>query len=166
MLKNGKITYAVLITIWCVGLLLGIALSAANRPLFGDLLRVVVTKRPSFTALLFRNILPVVLLYVVLLHSGFYMIYPLIFIDALCRGFCAMCVIGFFGSSAWLLRSMVLFSTGCVSIIFWYMLFSFLQGTAKRSAADMIVVAAIPMVATIIDYSFVSPYLLNLSKYF
>ncbi len=166
MLKNEKITYAVLIAIWCVGLLLGIALSVSNHPFFEELLGVVLSKRPAFMALLFRNILPVVLLYVVLSHSVFYMIYPLVFIDAFCRGFCAMCVIGFFGSSAWLLRSMVLFSTGCVSIIVWYMLLSCLQGTAKRSVADIIVVAAIPMVATIIDYSFVSPYLLNLSKYF
>ncbi len=166
MLKTQKITGAVLITLWCAGLLFGILLSASNLSLFTGFVRVAPSERPAFLVLLLRNCLPVVLLYIILLRSAFFLTYPLVFFDALSRGFCAMCTIGFVGSGAWLLRIMLLFSAGCVSILIWYLLFRCLQCKKRFSLPNVFVISAFLILTTIFDYFCVSPFLLSLSNYF
>lgn len=166
MQKSRKIIYPILITLWCTGLCFGMFLSAHNPLLADDLMRAALTKRPSFLALLLINVLPVVILYVILLRSAFPAAYPLVFLIALGRGFCAMCAICFLGSGAWLLRMLFLFSAGCVSVLIWYLLFSYIQQERRRLISVLPVLVTALILATIFDYFRISPYLLNLSMYF
>ena len=166
MAKIRKATFPLFLIIWVLGVLIGAILSVCNTQLSGNVVRMALSQTPSFLGVLIANVLPFAILTVALPRHAVVLIYPLIFLESLCRGFCGVGIICFSGSAAWVLRFLFLFSPGCISVLFWYLLYNYTRGVAHRPFRDVCILSSFLFAVTIVDYFAVAPFLVRLSNYF
>lgn len=166
MAKIRKVTFPLLLIIWVLGILFGSLLSVCNAQLSVNVARMALSKTPALIGVLIANALPFAILVMILSRRMVMLVYPLILLEALSRGFCGMSIICFLGSGAWVLRFLFLFSPGCISVLFWYMLYDYSQGVAHRTFRDVCILSSFLFAVTFVDYFAISPFLVKLSEYF
>ncbi len=166
MAKIRRLTFPLFLIIWVLGILIGALLSVYNSQLSVNVARIALSKTPTFIGMLIANVLPFAILIIALSRRTVARIYPLILLEALCRGFCGMCIVSFLGSGAWVLRFLFLFSPGCVSVLIWSLLYSYTEGGGHRIFNDVRILLSLICVVTAVDYFAISPFLVKLSKYF
>jgi len=152
--------------LWFAGLSFGICFAAFSPYDTSQILSVLASEGSSVFLVLLVAAFPVAVCAVSLWCSAFSLCYPLFFMEALCRGFCGILVFQAMGSGAWLIRALLLFSSGVASVIMWWL---FLRHADKPTAGfskDVCISSAVTGVAAIVDIIWVSPFLSVFTKYF
>ena len=153
-----------LATLWILGLLIGILLSCLAPYDFAEVFRLAFVSKPAPLQLLFVCVLPVAVAAIALSSSLFVFSYIAVFFCAVSHGFCGIAIYAMFGSAAWLLRPILLFSAGCSSVLMWWL---FLQNETKsRLHSNIRIVGILSCLIFFIDLFIVSPFIGDLAKYF
>lgn len=159
--QESRYTF-VLVLLWSIGLLLGILLCGLSPYDIVDVLYGTFYAKPSMFSLFLASILPV-LFAVASVHTSLYLIScPSVFLSALSHGFCGAAIYIAFGSAAWLLRPMVLFSAGCTSVLMWWLLFQ--RNTGRRMHKHICLALCLSCLVYIVDLFLVSPLVGDLIK--
>ena len=162
--KNIGIYFFALI--WLLGLISGCLLASNDLQNSKVVLHAALLKNTGtpFTFIIFAFSL---LAFVISLRYSLYLLsYWLLFIRALCCGFCGMLLFFVFGSGAWLIRMLLFFSGNCVSVLMWWFLLQNSNNKTTQSAADIWLVSILSIVVAFVDISVISPFLANLTQYF
>lgn len=145
--------------VWILGMLLGIAV-ASNCNTY-VVVNVAVMLRPNLCLLFLLNASPVAVLITLFAVRRYGLICVVLFFHGLLRGFCEMCTVLVFGSSSWLVRCLLLFSSSFVSVLMWWLVFSFVN--RKRCHVEFICYSALFICCvTIFDYFVISPFLIGI----
>lgn len=155
--KRGFICIPV---IWILGILLGVAVVI----FVGDTYTIVnsaVKLRPNLGMLYAVNALPVVVLVALFAVRSYGLICAMMFLYGLFRGFCGMCTVLAFGSSGWLVRCLLLFSSGFVSVLVWWLIF-FSISHKSCSLKLIVCLALFVSLLTFLDYFIISPFLIGI----
>lgn len=143
---------------WFFGLLFGIynAMHASDSLL--RMMRGVFLSAVSIQGLLSVVLLPFLLSAFAVYIRQYWLMIPIIFTKALTFAFCACCIDRIFGSAGWLIRSLVIFSDGCmIPVLIWFWL---RQSDHKPLQLNTLTAYALFAVSIgILDYCLVSPYL-------
>lgn len=145
--------------VWILGVILGVAIVGFN----GDIYAIVNTSvrlRPNLGILYLVNLFPIAVLAALITVRRYSLIYLLLFLYGLFRGFCGMCTVLAFGSGSWLVRSMHLFSCSLVSVLMWWLIYSYTKRKYCRSQLVFVAVLLISIV-TLLDYFVVSPVIIG-----
>lgn len=159
-------SFAILASCWISGLVTGIVLSLlfqdAGMPVL--LASFAAEQKPYCVFLV--NILPVTIVSISINNRLIPICYPLFFFNAVCHGFCGMLPLFMFGSSAWLIRSLFLFSGIGVEAIMWWLLMRHI--TCKQTYFSKDVILSFLMVCgiSLIDLYMISPQLSSLFTHF
>lgn len=164
--KYKRNDLVILVILWVIGLVTGIIFSFLFRKESSAVLMAAVTTehRPYF-ALLVR-IFPLVVITLAIHKRIVSLCYPLFLLEALCHGFCGMLPAFVFGSSAWLVRSLFLFSSCCVAVAMWWLLLRHLPGKHPNFFKDVKFVFMVICGISLIDIYVISPQLPNLLIHF
>lgn len=156
----------VVILLWIVGLILGLflALSVSGTP--GALIKTASSAKPIPLFVFFVNSLPVVIISVVIYYRSFWISYPVVLLESVCHGFCGWLVFSEFGSGAWAVRILFLFSGSCVSVLMWWIFLRHKTYTRRSFVKDVWFVSLAASVISLIDIFVISPFLNSLSNYF
>lgn len=155
-----KAVRPLLIAFWCIGLLCGILLSVSLHEEFTNAFSLVLQKRPIALYRMLSIIVPVVFLVAVHNQRCVLLCCAYIFFEAVCRGFSGMAVFCVFGSGAWLLRFLLLFSAIFRATVVWLLVF--LDALSKKIIYYTV---SIGLIVSLIDFLFISPQLIHLSTY-
>ena len=111
-----------LILLWGIGLVLGVMMCAfAPYDILDIFLGVIYTKSTAFFLFLIC-ILPVLFAGLSVRMPFRVLSYLPVFLIAVSRGFCGTAIYIAVGHAAWLLRSLLLFSATCTSVLMWWIL--------------------------------------------
>ena len=145
--------------VWILGILFGAcgAVFAENTYLITD---VVVSKRPNLSLLFIVNILPIALLTAIFAFRSYGFIFVMMFLYGLFRGFCGMCTIFTFGSGAWLVRCLLLFSGSAVSVLVWWLALSYVA--YRCHVLKLLFNLLFISLVTFVDYFVISPFLVGI----
>lgn len=159
-MSNFKINIYVSIALWVLGLLTGIFLQkSCSRG--ADILFASASTGASLIPSLVVT-LPAVICSVILAYSVAPLCYPLVFGVGFCRSFCGMLVFLSFGSSAWLIRGLLLFNAAVSSTFMWWLLFSSAAGKRQPNKRLILCAVLFAMATSFVDVYIISPFLLNL----
>jgi len=148
-----------LTVVWILGIVLGAAIVAWA----GDtylIVKYTTVSRPDFGLLFLSNAFPITFLIVLFATQRYGLIYVFLFSYGLLRGFCGMCIVFAFGSSGWLVRCFLLFSSGIVSVLIWWLIFSF-ESYKRRVLMLFFGALLFVCIFTLVDYFAVSPFLIG-----
>lgn len=109
--------------------------------------------------------MPLMLAIIFLWCSQITMLYPLVFITAVFRGYTAFMIFSVFGTAAWLARILLLFSGGVISVLFWLFLLRHTPRKKPRFATDILVSAIFLIALLMLERSLISPCLQQIIKY-
>jgi len=165
-ISHSKLRIPIFAFTWVCGLLAG----ALVANLFGAdssiLLQTAFSVTMPFLSVLLVNALPIVLIAYCISKRIHHLIYLLIFLDAICFSFCGTIPFFVFGNGAWLIRCLFLFSGSCTATLIWWLVFRNLQSGEEHLYQDVIFASILILVISFLDAFYISPFLLNLSKYF
>ena len=158
---SGKRNF-LLFLIWVIGLLLGTLL--CNFASFNciEFLYEAVSVKPSIPGLLLVCTLPVALSSIAICSRVFLIAYLLVFLNAISLGFCGTIINISFGSSAWIIRPMLLLSSGCASVLMWWLLLQ--NNLEKHNRKHIRLALIISCLVCILDFLFISPFVGDLIK--
>jgi len=109
---------------------------------------------------------PIAVVYVAFTCRAFALCYPLVFAEALCRGFSGVLIYLAPGSGAWRVRMLFLFSASITSVVMWWLLARHAGKSEPISPKDFYTSSVVSGVAAIIDIICISPFLSGFTKYF
>lgn len=159
---QGRVLY--LVMVWALSLMAGILLCASASIDPYDTIQTTFSEPPSLVGRFFICVLPVASITAVLQSPLFVLSYLVVFLCGVSHGFCGFATYIALGDAAWLLQPLLLFSTGCSSVLMWWLIS---QGGAKSRIHKCIRPAVILCcVIYCIDLFVVSPLVADLSKYF
>lgn len=159
--QTGKRDF-LLILVWVIGLLVGVLLCALSPDDSAEVLSDVASVKPSTVSLFLVCVLPVVFSAIAVRFHVSPIAYFLIFLNTVSHGFCGMAINIAFGSSAWIVRPLLLFSSGCSSVLVLWLL---LQKNIGRHLRKHICFAlGISCLIYILDLLLVSPFVGDLIK--
>ena len=161
---GSKLHIRMLFMLWFAGLTVGILMCKLCPDAFVSTMCNALHISPSPYGLLLAGILPVAVTAILLITSLYWLLYPMVFLRAVCLGFSAILIYIAQGSCAWLLRPMLLFSASCASVLMWWLL---LTGNNKICLFRGIRFAAfLSCLMFIVDCFVIQPLFDDLSKYF
>lgn len=158
--SHQKRVHFCLPVVWILGVLLGVTVVVFA----GDIYVIVdsaVKLRPNFGLLYTVNALPVAVLVALFAVRSYGLICATMFLYGLFRGFCGMCTVLAFGSSGWLVRCLLLFSSGFVSALTWWLIFS----CFSRRGCSLKLICSLALfvsIVTVLDYFVISPFLIGI----
>ena len=159
--RSGKrSTYLVLL--WVIGLVLGVLLCSLTPCDTAAILFGALYTKPSVFGLLLICVLPVVLAAISVCTSLFGFSYLVVFLSAVSRGFCGTAIYMAVGNAAWLLRPLLLFSTGCTSVLMWWLLLH--ADTGRRLSKRIGFSLGLSCFVYIIELFLISPLVGDLAK--
>ncbi len=164
--RPGNIRIYLLMLLWGVGLFTGVLLALSSADACAVMLKSALLNQPSLLCLVPTVAFPVAIVVLSVYSGRFFLCYPLILLEAFCRGFCGMLVYCVFGSGAWLLRFLFLFSAGCGSVLMWWLLFRHCIYKWLDLAKDVRLAVVLALVFILVDILVISPFLIGLSMYF
>lgn len=158
--KRNK--FMILFAFWVIGLVTGIIFAILFRLGSAPILNAAkeTIRQPYFV--LFVNILPIVLIAVAIHNHCRMFCLPLLFLEALCHGFCGMLPAFPFGDGAWLVRFFLLFSASCVSVVMWWLLLRHLSCNENSFSNDVLLACVLVCAVSLVDIYFISPQFSNL----
>ena len=146
--------------VWMLGVLLGVAVVSFA----GDMYMIVnsaVKLRPDPVLLYTVNALPVAVLMALFAVQSYGPICVTMFLYGLFRGFCGMSTVLAFGSGGWLVRCLLMFSGGFVSVLMWWLIFSYFNRRFHSLKLICSLVLFVGLV-TVFDYFVISPFLIGI----
>lgn len=161
----GSIDISILTVLWFLGFVLGAIISSyVPYSFFLGVLPGLLLK-PTFFYLCVVNLVPVFLAFVFLLFFPT-LCYPLLLLVSFCRSFCGIVAYFLFGESAWLIRMMLLFSSGLISAFIWWLIFKYQKGIMSGLCRIGCLLLLAVCIITAIDCFVISPFLSDLIIYF
>ena len=144
---------------WILGIVFGATgvISAENTYLITD---IVVTKRPNLFLLFVINVLPIYLFTAIFVFRSYGLVFIMMFLYGLFRGFCGMCTVLAFGSGGWLVRCLLLFSGSAVSVLMWWLTLSYF--VCRCHVLKLLFSLLFVSLVTFIDYFVISPFLIGI----
>lgn len=152
--------------LWVLGLVIGIHLSINVCAADYLLLDTAISMTPSLTGAFVAAFISIVLCLIGIYTDCFFINCIAILTEAVCRGFCGFLIYLFFGSGAWLLRFVFMFSSAVRSVLVWWMLFGYCSYGRPRLFKTTGIVVVVMIVFVVVDLFFISPLLIHLSMYF
>lgn len=162
--KHRGIGTYILVSLWCLGLLFGILSSFACRE-DSYVILASIGKPASPFAVFLINGLPLAITAFALYRSIHFLLYPLFFLNAFCRAFCATLAL-MLGGGGWLIRFLFLFSGSCTSVLMWWLIFCHINERGNRFFHDVYLVSFLSCGISLIEIFLISPLLRELSNYF
>ena len=159
MQKTSKTPFALLLLIafWCVGAALGILIANGNVDFLASLLRQSYP-RGSFAVAL-SGILPIFAVYLVHYLRLSWLILPILFLKAIADSVVLMGIVAAFGSAAWLVGSLLLFSDKISTVFLLYFAGKCLSDRSQTHAACFFSVLIAIAVTVFFDHFCISPFL-------
>ena len=155
--RKGGCEY--LSAVWMLSIILGVL----GVTFTGDLHMVFVSAidmMPSLPLLYIINAFPGLLLIVLLATKKYSLVFATMFLYGLFRGFSGMGIILAYRSGGWLIRYLLLFSTGAVSVLLWWLI---LSCAYKRCIYRLAFgYALLTSLVTFFDYIVISPFLIGI----
>ena len=111
-----------LILLWGIGLVLGVMMCVLAPYDISDIFFGAINTKSSIFSLSLICILPVVFAALSVRMPFRVLSYLPVFLIAVSRGFCGTAIYIAVGHAAWLLRSLLLFSATCTSVLMWWIL--------------------------------------------
>ncbi len=152
-------------SVWIFGIVIGICLADAYAFSAGAVASALIAVRPSPIATLLITMLPVLMIGVSLWKASSIVCFATIAIDAVCRGYCSFMTFLSFGSAAWLVRGLVLFSGACTSVLMWWLLLRRGGTDPRRFKKDMVICILSAILISAVDILGISPFLSELAMY-
>jgi hypothetical protein len=150
--------------IWfLVGLLLGCCLSIFAADELSAIQIPQLLSSPSFLRLLFVNSVPVFVVFALIRFSLRGLLNPVAFFQAFSMSFTGMLVYFAVGESGWLIRPLLMFSSGMVSLL---LLIYLCLRTAQPGRRDILIALMTVLGITVFDRFIISEFLENLIVYF
>ncbi len=151
--------------LWTCGLLIGICSANAYAFSYEIAGKSMISKQPLLISVLFVTVIPIVLTFVSLRYVRWGCMCVVITVDAMSRGYCGTLVFHAFGSAAWLIRHLYLFSSICTSVLMWWLIVRHNRVDLNRFKRDGLICVLSAAVVAVADIYFVAPFLMDLSKY-
>lgn len=151
---------------WIGGLLVGILLGIRHSVPASVSVCASIINPPSLLTGILITMIPVLLLVLILLTRCYFLSYPLLFVYALCHGFCGALLSYLWGSSVWLIRLMILFPAAGVSFLIWFLLQRYQQKSGSFRWLDIILTVLFLCCICIVNHFSFSPVLAALLNYF
>ena len=145
--------------LWLLGFLLGLYFITASGDSFLILVREAALNKPSLSGLLFVMYFPLIVSFTAIYFSSPGIIYFWALIKSFLFSSCLCGIVAAFGSSGWLVRSLLLFSNSAVTVgilLFWRRT---LTHTYRKAMKELLIFAVVFTAIGFIDYFLVSPYL-------
>ena len=153
-----------LVVLWFFSLLSGILLSALSSGNAYHTFALTLFDSPAPFCLFLVCVLPVAITAIALQFPTLVPLYAIVILVGLSHSYTGTIVYFTQGSAAWLIRSMLLFSTGCSSVLMWWLI---LQSGAKRQfCKNLCLVGILICIVFVVDFFIVSPILRDLIMYF
>lgn len=153
-------------SLWVTGLCIGVILAVSHADNSKALLDSILSETPSSILMLAKTALPIVCCGFAIGCSAFALVYPLVLLEATSFGFCAILLFEVFGSGAWLIRLLCLFSSSISCVLMWWLLFRHSKSKAQSFSKDIRLACALSFLITIVDFFIITPFLADLTKYF
>ena len=156
----------VVILLWIVGLVWGLFLALSVSSTSGSLIKIALSTKAIPLFVFFVNSLPIVIISVAIYYRSFWISYPVVLLESVCRGFCGWLIFGEFGNGAWAVRILFLFSGSCISVLMWWLFLRHKTCTRHSFVKDVWFISIAASAISLIDIFIISPFLSNLSNYF
>ena len=155
--RKGGCEY--LSVVWILSILLG-----AIAVIFTSDLHMVIVSAigmmPSPALLCIVNTFPGLLLIVLFAAQKFSLVFATMFLYGLFHGFCGMGIVLAYGSGSWLIRCLLLFSSGAVSVLLWWLILSCVHRRClSRLAFGYVLLSSF---VSFFDYIVISPFLIGI----
>lgn len=160
--NQRKYPIFVLAFIWCSGIIFGVGSYLYAGDSFASLMRMAAGRNVSIVNLLISSMLPFLFsAFAVYLHCP-QLLAVLCFLKAWLFGFVSCGVLTSFGSAGWLVWLMMMFSDiFCLIPLWWYWISQFRSANRVHGTQLAGCLAAVLLIVSL-DYSFISPLLVNL----
>ncbi len=149
-----------LTVIWLLGILLGIAAAIFSEGAYCAA-SLAVKVRPKLGFLYLFNGVPVAVLMALLVLQFDKLLFAVMLLFGLFRGFCGMFTVLAFGSGGWLVRGLLLFSSGAVAVLMWWLIFSPV-GRKSSILTTACVLTLYISAFTLFDFFVISPFLIGI----
>lgn len=155
-----------LLSVCCLlGLLCSAFLGAFFSDSYGYLMRMAATSRVSVVGLSITLLLPLFLSFICIHCGRPKLLYGICFFKSFMLGLCAMGCFYAFGSGGWLVRLFMQFSDLITfPVLCWFML-RCISSSGKAVRRDYIICSGVFLLAGILDFFYISPYLVMLIDY-
>lgn len=148
---------------WIAGIIAGSFLSPILSEYSVPLMRMAVESRVSIIGLVVVILVPCLLSAIAVHLSKNWIIYLLSSVKGICFGFCIQVLLQCYGSAAWLLYILVLFSDICMLTPLFLFWIRHAYGSKQMLYRDMLYYFICAAIICIIDYLLISPSLLLLN---
>lgn len=145
--------------VWILGVLLGVAVVIFAGDIY-VIVNAAVKLRPNLVLLYAVNAFPIFVLVALFVVRSYGLIFAMMFLYGLFRGFCGMCTVLAFGSSGWLVRCLLLFSSGLVSVLMWWLIF-FCMSRRSYCLKLICILVLLVSIVSFLDYFVISPVLID-----
>lgn len=148
-----------------LGLLCGVVLTVDPEPVSLTLMRTASFSRVSIVRLMTVLLVPFILSAFSVYTSSSFLLFPVCAIKAFSFGCCARMVTSSFGNAGWLVRWLLLFSSGMsLPLLIWFCM-RHLDGTRRKDLLrDFVVCVVLIFLIGSLDYRVISPFLVKLIK--
>ena len=158
-ISNERRLLICLPVVWTLGILFGILVVIITNDIYA-VANASVRLRPNLAILYIINILPLAVLVALIAVRQYGLVYLLLFLYGLFRGFCGMCIILAFAASSWLVRCLHLFSSSLVSLLMWWLIYSYTN--CRHGRSKLIYISALLVsIVKFLDYFIISPILIG-----
>ena len=159
--RKGVFLY---IIVWITSLLVGILLCSASVQSSVDLFRDLFCVSPTVFGRVTICVFPIVIAASCFFPPLFVLSYFALASSGVAYGFCGCMIYLAWGSAAWALRPLLLFSAGSSSALMWWLIIT--RTTRIRMLNKIRCISVLSCVIFLIDLFVVSPIVGDLSKYF
>lgn len=122
-------------------------------------------ERVSIVGMIVSLTFPFIFSYILLNRGYFYLVLPIILLKAFGYMFCFCCYSKIFGTSGWLVRSLLLFSDSIAVFLLLYYCYRYATGNRKGSFQYFRFSILALILSGCLDYYIVSPFIMMLINY-
>lgn len=152
----------VLALLWIVGLLLGAVVSLSADTLLSSTMRSALHSGMSIFGLLAALLLPFLITALAVFISQPSLLLPVAFLKAFLFSFTGTGLLTAFGTSAWLLRCLLMFSDTLVLPLLWWLWLRLLSDDRNTALYSCLFAVAGTVLIGCFDFALVSPFLVSL----
>ena len=149
--------------LWCIAVIVGILTATQSETVAVPLLLSVVSSRASFVSLLMISEIPVLITYLAFNRSQTLLLCFLILLTGISKGFVGMLIYLVYGSGAWLLRFLLLFTSSCSELLIWWLLMKHHKQMKQCSCQNCTFVAILMCFVSAFDAFVILPFISGLS---
>lgn len=160
--ERSRLNDLILIAGWLVGICLGMLAAQYTSDILLPIMRMALITPVSFSGLFVAAVVPF-LLSILAVSLFRYRLLPLICsAKAFSYGFCARGLLLLYGSSSWLLQLLLMFSNSIITPMQFFFSLRHIHGCRFRSALEPAVWICAIVTIVLLDYYFISPFLVEL----